>query len=435
MPCIATLCSSFLVLANFLMAIPRRLYPLAAIVVSLTGIFVFSGITDPRVSFNASAKAMSPHASAAYDHQSPSKTSSVDASSMLSIFPPRSTFSPGTPKLPGSNYTRALLIARTSSENVSWIQTELSDPNLETIIYTADDPTAQLHPPKNKGHEVMIYLTYIIAHYHSPTLPDIILFMHSHRWTYHNNELQDADAVRLIRDLSSERVIREGYMNMRCHWSEGCPSHLHPLSTEPDFHHIQGLMAQQWPLIFPRDPIPDTLAQPCCAQFAVSKERILSIPLATYLAYRDWLLRTPLTDYYSGRLWEYLWQYVFTARPVVCPAEHVCYCDGFGICFGGEEEYENWFELQKQKNQVDKELKGWREMEGKINWHKAAGKEDVAKELERRHERGADVALAAKVQALSEEMERRLDQARSSGRDPSNRAREAGREWKEGDGF
>jgi len=62
-------------------------------------------------------------------------------------------FSPGHAKPPGSSYTRALVIARTSIENVSWIDEE----NLDIIkkIYVADDPHAPLHPPINRGHEVV----------------------------------------------------------------------------------------------------------------------------------------------------------------------------------------------------------------------------------------------------------------------------------------
>ena len=121
-------------------------------------------------------------------------------------------------------------MARMSDENVDWIAEEL--PDLQTAIYVADAPSASLHPPKNKGHEVMIFLTYIISHY--TNLPDVVLFMHAHRWSWHNNFLSGLDAVQMIRNLSSGRVTREGYMNLRCHWDPGCPEWIHPLDTEDD---------------------------------------------------------------------------------------------------------------------------------------------------------------------------------------------------------
>lgn len=100
---------------------------------------------------------------------------------------PNPLFVPGTTKSPGSEYTRALVIPRLASENTSWIQEELGDilyPNgpLQTAIYVVDDSHAELHPPKNKGHEVMVYLSYIIDHYDN--LPDVAMFMHSHRYAW-----------------------------------------------------------------------------------------------------------------------------------------------------------------------------------------------------------------------------------------------------------
>ena len=60
---------------------------------------------------------------------------------------------------------------------MEWLQKEI--PDQPTAIYVVDDPSAPLHPPKNKGHEVMVYLTYIIDHYDE--LADVTMFMHAHQ--------------------------------------------------------------------------------------------------------------------------------------------------------------------------------------------------------------------------------------------------------------
>jgi len=39
---------------------------------------------------------------------------------------------------------------------------------------------------------------------------------------------------------------------------------------------------------------------------------------------------------------EYTWQYIFTGQSEVCPAMNTCYCDGYGVCFGGTEKFDNW---------------------------------------------------------------------------------------------
>lgn len=237
------------------------------------------------------------------------------------------------PETHGSRFTRTIVTACLDTKEIAWMHEELL--SIDLSIYIANDLTAYLHPPKNKGHEVMTYLTYIIDHY--ANLPDIVIFMHGHRWTRHNNEALDYDAAKMIKRLNSSYVVKQGYVNMRCDWSPGCPEWLHPSNKQETLmKQEEAVLAKCWNELFPLDPLPPFLAQACCAQFSVSKERILSIPLSRFLFYRDWMLATPLSDYISGRIWEYSWQFVFTGQHFYCPAQHLCYCDGFGICFGEE---------------------------------------------------------------------------------------------------
>ena len=235
------------------------------------------------------------------------------------------------------NYTQVMVVPTLKDDDVSWIQKEL--PGINTAIYIANESNEPLHPPKNKGHEVMIYLTYIIDHYYE--LPDTIIFMHAHRWTHHNNELLDYDSAEMVRRLSNDYVAREGYVNMRCQWHPGCPEWLHPADTVDTLaKQEETVFSQCWHEMFPSEPVPDVLGQGCCAQFALSKTRVLSIPLSRFIFYRDWVLRTPLSDYISGRIWEYLWQFLFTGRSIYCPSETTCQCEGFGVCFGGHVDYD-----------------------------------------------------------------------------------------------
>lgn len=339
-------------------------------------------------------------------------------------------FEPGVPKPPGHNYSRVLVIPKIKKEDTKWIEEEL--PDLETAVYVADDPRAPLHPPKNKGHEVMVYLSYIIEHYNE--LPDIVIFMHSHRNSWHNDDLLEYDAVKMINSLSSPRVIREGYMNMRCDWGPGCPDWIFPGATEKNWNkQEEPLVAKAWGEIFPFDPIPQVLGQACCAQFAVAGGRIRSIPLGRFVHYRDWLLRTPLSDYVSGRIWEYIWQYAFTGKSVVCPAEHVCYCDGFGVCLGGKAEYDGYFEKKKKKEDLDKQLEKWEAKQKKLEVAKESGL-DEADDLEV-PEVGKDVEMKEEIDRLTKELKATREAAYERGKDPKIRAMEAGRDWKEGDGF
>jgi hypothetical protein len=342
-------------------------------------------------------------------------------------------YAPGKTKPVGSTYTKMLVIPRTKSEDVSWIDENFDSSMLNSTIYVADDPQAPFHPPKNKGHEVMIYLTYIIDHYDS--LADVNIFMHSHQTAWHNDDLLDKDAAKMIGRLSAERVQREGYMNMRCHWEPGCPDWMHPGVVEPDINKQEETqLARSWSELFPMDTIPNVLAQPCCAQFAVSKDRIRQLPKSKYVFYRDWLLRTPLSDYISGRVWEYVWHYLFTGQNVVCPKEHVCYCDGFGVCFGGEKQYGEFLQKQRDKEHFEDELSKWRENDNKIKEMEAKGEVDEGSKLNV-PEFGKDKEYIKMIDELQEWLERTKKAAFERGDVAVNRAKEVGREWKDGDGF
>lgn len=342
-------------------------------------------------------------------------------------------FVAGTPKAVGQPYTKALIVPRTRDEDVSWISENFGGSSMfAPFIYTVDNVDSEYHPPKNKGHEVMVYLSYIIDNYDN--LSDVNMFMHSHRHAWHNDDLLDNDAVQMISRLSSERVTREGFMNMRCHWDPGCPAWMHPGTVQEDINkQEETMLARSWSEIFPLDPIPNVLAQPCCAQFAISKDRIRSLPLARYVFYRDWLLRTSLSDYLSGRVWEYIWQFVFTGKNVVCPKEHICYCDGFGVCFGGEEQYKKYYERHDERVRLEDELRIWNEQNSK--WLSTPENERDLLDNPEPPEVGKNIELQGRISALTAWCDNKRQAAKEHGDVAMHRAKEAGRVWVDGDGF
>jgi hypothetical protein len=254
------------------------------------------------------------------------------------------TFSRGSAKRPGSNYTRGLTIARMKLEDTSWVEEE--DLGVEQHIYVVDDPDASLRVLKNKGHEAMVYLTYIIDFYDA--LPEITMFMHAHRYSHHNNAILDHDAAAMIRNLSNERIMREGYVNMRCDLDPGCPTVLDYHGTFGEDEIWKSAIVDFLQELNPGQPVPKQMSQPCCAQFAVSRERIKETSLEQYVFYRDWLMGLPGSDHDTGRTWEYLWHYVFTGKHVSCPNEYTCYCEAYGICFESVGKQRRWFYIQKE---------------------------------------------------------------------------------------
>jgi len=411
------------------MAHPKKFIPLAAILTAAFLYWLFRPFFPNRSWTNITSQL-----SVLQDHLQTTQGSKYSFLPEASREKVQSPFVPGIPKAIGEPYSKMLVVPRTTEEDVDWIYENFAnDPYMNYSIYTVDDEESELHPPRNKGHEVMVYISYIIDNYNN--LSDVNIFMHSHQFSWHNDDLLDNDAVQMISRLSSERVQREGYMNMRCHWHPGCPSWMHPGNVEEDINKQEEVMlAKAWSELFPLDPVPDILAQPCCAQFALSRERIQNLPLARYVFYRDWLLRTELSDYISGRVWEYLWQFVFTGNTIVCPAENICYCDGFGVCFGSELNYSEFMTRRGEVERLEEELSEWYNRMDTVRDFLKDDKLNEAAEIGM-PEAGKDIELAAQIRDTKEWVEKRLQEAKEHGNVAMNRAIEAGRPWQDGDGF
>ena len=339
----------------------------------------------------------------------------------------------GTVKQPGESYTRGIVIGRLTSENVTWLDAYApTDESLKPYIYVVDDLTAPLHTPLNKGHEAMVYLTYIIDHYDS--LPDVSIFMHPHQRAWHTPELLNHDAVEAVQRLSSERITREGYMNLRCHWDPGCPTRISPGSSYRDnLKREEIALAAAWAEMFPSDPIPQALGAPCCAQFAVASHRIRSIPKPNFERYRNWLIRTKETDWISGRVFEYLWHKIFTDQAKLCPDARACYCDGYGICFATSALYEFWFDNHHYWRDAVKELEKWTEQARIVNtlgnWKKV---EEMKLDIP---VPGRDIELQQEIDQRFAVLTKMRSEAIQNGTSAELRARVAGRFWYDGDGF
>jgi hypothetical protein len=268
----------------------------------------------------------------------------------------REPFSPGVPNPLDSEYSRILVVAKTMEEDTTWIQQEL--PELQTAIYEVDNPEpGEYRVPHNKGHEAMVYLTYIIDHYDE--LPEIMIFVHAGRIAWHNNDLLDKDNAKVLKHLRNERVVRQGYMPLRCHHHPGCPMWLRMNKAKVDLdENIK--VEESWiheilfKNLFPGHRLPMVLSAPCCAQFAVTAERVRDNPKSMYERLRNWLLKTDINDMVTGRIFEYLWHYIFTRYHEFCPMENYCYCDGFGVCFGSAKDFDTYKKTVKKKDDTEK---------------------------------------------------------------------------------
>lgn len=223
-----------------------------------------------------------------------------------------------------------LVVASTAREDVSWLEKYV--PRWPKNIYVADNRSSPLTVPENKGHEAMVYLTYIIDNYDS--LPDNVLFIHASRFQWHNDD-PDYDGLPALQRFQIPYLQAEGYVNLRCVWTIGCPAEIRPLEddgVEQNVVTAKHVYKEGFQELFPEEIVPEVVAVSCCSQFGVTRETIRRRPRSDYTRFRRWLLDTSLDDNLSGRIFEFSWHIIFGKKAYHCPSAASCYCNVYGLC-------------------------------------------------------------------------------------------------------
>lgn len=162
---------------------------------------------------------------------------------------------------------------------------------------------------------------YIIDNYER--LPQIIVFKHANRYQWHVDDPL-YDGQRALLRLQLPFVYEQGYVNLRCVWTLGCPAEIHPLAEQTteqsDSLQVEDRKAGSFykaafEHLFPNVSVPSEIGVSGCAEFAVTAWKIKKRPKSDYQHYRAWLMETPLPDSISGRIFEYLWHSV--TRPLL----------------------------------------------------------------------------------------------------------------------
>ncbi|KAI5250996.1 hypothetical protein E4T42_04673 [Aureobasidium subglaciale] len=109
----------------------------------------------------------------------------------------------------------ATVVASQATDDTEWLAAFF--PSWGHNIYPVGNHT--------KGHEAMVYLTYVIDNYH--LLPDIVIFLHAARYQWHNDDPL-YDNARALSRLQLLYIQKQGYVNLRCAWRPGCPSEIRP---------------------------------------------------------------------------------------------------------------------------------------------------------------------------------------------------------------
>lgn len=247
-----------------------------------------------------------------------------------------------------------LVLAAIKLKPHRWTE-HLAIQNLTVIPYIADDPKALYHPPANKGNEAISYLTYLYDFYDSPSLADISIFIHDSDPTWHIDGVLDHSTKQALNNLDLQEIRERGYINLRTSWENACPVWINTSVTLGDEVYNEKLREEE-PFIrdaikdiFPEREVPRGLASPCCSQFAVTKERIKSVPREKYKKAMEWLVNTELESKISGRVWEHLWHWLFLGKDVDCPQEWRTLCVWYHICFEDDEDWVGYKEMEAKR--------------------------------------------------------------------------------------
>lgn len=112
----------------------------------------------------------------------------------------------------------------------------------------------------------------------------------------------------MIQNVQLPYIQKQGYVNLRCVWTLGCPVEIHPLTdTHRDDVHAGEYFLRGFQELFPDMAVPREVGVSCCAQFGVSRDKVLERPKSDYEHFRNWLVDTKLSDDLSGRIMEYSW--------------------------------------------------------------------------------------------------------------------------------
>ena len=152
-----------------------------------------------------------------------------------------------------------------------------------------------------------------------------MIFQHANRYQWHNDDPL-YDGQRMLSRLQLPFVKSQGYVNLRCVWTLGCPAEIRPLKEFISPSENEGEVSEKaragafykpaFEKLFPGVPVPEVIGASCCAQFAVTKDKIRERPKSDYESYRRWLLETTLPDDISGRILEYSWHSMDFSLPL-----------------------------------------------------------------------------------------------------------------------
>jgi len=166
--------------------------------------------------------------------------------------------------------------------------------NFKKIIYDKENPLNKYNVEKNKGNEASAYLKYIIEHYDH--LSEYTIFLHCHEFSWHHHGS-------IIDIIHNNKNIHHEFTNLNNYV-------LGDMENLDDSMNDIGIYFREYirPSVGPYSLYPNfTKGVLGCAQFIVHKNNILNHSKLFYQKIYDWLMETPISNYWNGRFLEWTW--------------------------------------------------------------------------------------------------------------------------------
>lgn len=141
-------------------------------------------------------------------------------------------------------------------------------------------------------------------------------FVHAGAEQWHNDILGPRTST-ILQNLRLDRVAERGYVNLRCTHDPGCPVGVNPhepTQIDIDAGDIRAYFVSVYMQLFgvEKEQVPQHIGGVCCAQFVVSRKRVLERPKKQYEAMLDWAINGKETDSFGvGWVFEKVWHIVF----------------------------------------------------------------------------------------------------------------------------
>jgi hypothetical protein len=189
------------------------------------------------------------------------------------------------------------------NENIDWVK----NIKIPYEIYTHNTGNSFNFVVGNKANEATLYLKYILDNYNN--LPEYNLFIHAHKKSTH----QDYDIDFLINNINWN-LAEYFNINKRSYYC---------IMDNNNWKDQFNWVLANWNIFEKHLDIPKFLHFYSCAQFMVKKSLIIQNDIGFYLDMYNYLQETSLPNDISGRIFEYMWHYIFTKNVVETKQDNI----------------------------------------------------------------------------------------------------------------